>query len=364
MKLPAAKLSAGRGFTLVELLIVIAIIGTLVGLLLPAVNAARARARQGQCLNNMKELGTGLVSYATDGKGQYPGWVNIQKLGDQTGAGIDLYNDSSIANDNANEIAISWAAKLLPRIEQAGLWDQMLTSNNNNGTFNYNAPPRLGIFICPDDEGTDAEAAKLTYVANTGYFDNRPNQALAPALVSDVKANGVFHDLRRVRNGPTVRAGADIKDGAGTTLALSENIHKDEDAMGYNLKNNWLGRMGIPDGSNYNDEQRYGMVWVFDNATPNNPSRQAPLNRDPNNATQYGEEGLYYARPASSHPEVFNVVFVGGNAKAVAESIEYRVYQQLMTPNGAKADAMDYTNNDERQKLNLFMSPPLSESDF
>jgi prepilin-type N-terminal cleavage/methylation domain-containing protein len=99
-----------RGFTLVELLVVITIIGILMGLLLPAVQSAREAARKAQCENNVKQLGTAMLAFETANK-RFPsggwGWLWVP----DPDRGLNPQSQPG-----------GWCYQTLPYLDQANLY--------------------------------------------------------------------------------------------------------------------------------------------------------------------------------------------------------------------------------------------------
>ena len=112
-----------RGFTLVELLVVIAIIGVLVALLLPAIQAAREAARRNSCLNNMKQIGLGLLNFES-AKGFFPTASTAPYQGSGAGAKIGS-NNNRVGGTLAHGDGYSWLVQILPFMEQQAMYNQI-----------------------------------------------------------------------------------------------------------------------------------------------------------------------------------------------------------------------------------------------
>ncbi len=148
------------GFTLVELLVVIAIIGTLVGLLLPAVQAARETARRSSCGNNLKQFGVAMHNYH-DAKGSLP-----------YGCGGPAWSDFGLTYPNTGG-GFSGFVAMLPFCEESKLYDAIMATNNRpdpGQRSEYRRQVQVG--LCPSDFTTvsrlSTEAGRSNYLLCTG----------------------------------------------------------------------------------------------------------------------------------------------------------------------------------------------------
>ncbi len=129
-----------HGFTLVELLVVITIIGILIALLLPAVQAAREAARRLQCMNNLKQVGLAVLNYE-ETHGVFPPSSTWD-----VAAGVD------IQQGNNSRLGPNWVVLVLPHLEQQAVYDAFRLPRYI--TDPANAAPRgtiLSVMLCPSD---------------------------------------------------------------------------------------------------------------------------------------------------------------------------------------------------------------------
>lgn len=195
------------GFTLVELLVVMAIIATLMALLLPAVQGAREASRRAACRNNLHQIGIALHNYH-DTHSCFP-----PSSGGTSGSGT-----------NGN--SLSGFAMLLPQLEKDVIWQRIRGTPGQGGDPSAIAiNGEIDVFLCP----TLSVGDKVNGTAHRHYaFNLGDHQPYPSTMPLPMDRYGGLAELRRTRGPFAFQRCVKIKeitDGTGMTIAVSERFN-------------------------------------------------------------------------------------------------------------------------------------------
>lgn len=124
---------SSRGFTLVELLVVIGIIALLISILLPALSRARRAAAAVACASNMRQIGTALIMYADNNRGTLPvGSFYIDPSPVGYGAGVEQW------------MCLTWDRMIAPYLG---------ADIPNSSRPDWPMTQRINVLVCPEDSG-------------------------------------------------------------------------------------------------------------------------------------------------------------------------------------------------------------------
>jgi prepilin-type N-terminal cleavage/methylation domain-containing protein len=334
-----------RGFTLVELLVVITIIGMLVALLLPAVQAAREAARNATCKNNIRSLVQAAQTFETQKK-RFPGYRNPLPAG-------TTFRE------------VGFVVEMLGELDSAALLEEW-----RDQSVTIPEAPFLSFLYCPSTGSADKEKATTSFVINVGFIPGDFTDFDNPAPFDDISSaypglggGNVWAASMRAHNTIatdrwTAKAAGldwdvrfdDLRDGATNTVIFSENLQTGDW--------NEVGILPAPPAmSPYSVAQRmvngFGWLYTLDSSAvvikgePGN-TRIVPetfvVDRPTADIKINGLLDVFrvqhpgQARPSSFHPGLVNIGFVGGQVVAVSEQMSYHVYQSLLTPDTRRSD--------------------------
>ena len=293
MSRPLHNQPSRRGaFTMIEVLVVIAIIAMLIGLLLPAINSAREFGRANTCRNNQKQLAAAITSFEGK-KNHYPGYVDGVFSGGMPGGQPQFVRRPLLYF-------------ILPQLERVDIYEELDGISHPQDGVPAALRHHLSVLVCPSDPQPTGPVT--AYVYNTGMPDPQ-NQA-------ENVANGVFFRRFDVdRPIPRGGIGADYvaeKDGLSTTAMLTENI----------------------DAGNWTDLEEVDVGWTWHNIVPANVGPPWTINGLKGQRGNASE--LRWARPSGNHGSQVNMTFCDGSTRTIDESIDYVVLASLMASWNAK----------------------------
>jgi len=369
-----------RGFTLVELLVVIAIIGVMVGLLLPAVQAAREAARRMSCGNNFKQIGLALHNY-------HAAYNKIPMHGagtESSGAPVPAGNAGATDNwwtgyGNCNGWRLSALVGMTPFCEQQALWEQISSPSvldAANPTVPFTIPwPAMGpvpdqaryrpwitevsTFRCPSDPGTGLPALGRTNYAMCmgdsmewsirGPVNAGARVGLTPAW-KFVEHSGWAQRSRAADRGMFVLHKSsnfkDVLDGLSNTIAMGEIASDLGDRDIRTMPVNNGAAMNPPDevrddpkhcalvlnqidplrpkfwatGINTNANWGRGYRWADTHCTYSTMHTILPPNSEICSGNNAGNTGIL--PPSSRHQGGAHVLMADGGVKFITDSIE------------------------------------------
>jgi prepilin-type N-terminal cleavage/methylation domain-containing protein len=346
------------GFTLVELLVVISIIGMLVGLLLPAVQSAREAGRRISCVNNQRQVAIAMQNYESK-KGSFPGYVN-GLTGTSLGGGSSQ-SDSTVGSG----AKVSWLIPLLPDLEQMSLynaWKEAAPAIQSSGSaFWTPTASRIGVTLtvvtCPSNPPPSGTASPISaYGVNTGR--NVPNTFNPPTASPNqlIAAQGVctdqYADLSTARTENVVRVGLGFissHDGATSTILIGEKSSTLVTPVNW-AKIDYSAPTGSFSDGNGSNALALGINWANDNNT-------ASFTYGTFRKLQPAQSTADVAkRLVSNHPAGAVVSFCDGHTVFQRTDIDKIVFMQLMAPwdrGVGDSDSNEYT----------ILNPPLGIRD-
>jgi prepilin-type N-terminal cleavage/methylation domain-containing protein/prepilin-type processing-associated H-X9-DG protein len=272
------------GFSLVELLAVIAIVGLLVALLLPAVQASREAARRSQCASNLRQLGVGLLAYH-EALGTFPSGLVDRKTG---------------ANPKGRQL--SWNVLLLPFIEEQNVCDLFDTSAVYNSAANRAAAGAvISTFLCPSTAylAADRNGPTTGDINGNGVWNSGDDLAF-----TDYGGNFGFSGLMKpYMNGVLIYERpipiSQIADGTSSTIIVAEDT----------------GRGAAFDGQWANGQN------IFDESGPINDRSLPPY--------RWQDNEMW-----SDHPQGVQALFCDGSVRFLFDEIDLEILAALCTRAG------------------------------